>query len=160
MCCGTNLLGCIEWSSSGRGCSNQPEIGRFQRQLGHCLYRTCSRLQHNAGLTLMLCCCVDVLLLLQNKMKINDWSAIQTLFDELNKRLERAQKVCHAGRDNEQALCSRGVHQQLHSRSTSSSWSKQLTSALPSSVCATQLLGFAYGWRRNQQLQHRVLQLA
>lgn len=26
-------------------------------------------------------------------MKINDWSAIQSLFDELNKRLEKAQKV-------------------------------------------------------------------
>jgi translation initiation factor 3 subunit C len=26
-------------------------------------------------------------------MKINDWSAIQSLFDELNKRLERARKV-------------------------------------------------------------------
>eukprot|EP00775_Hariotina_reticulata_P009995 gene9995-10150_t len=28
-----------------------------------------------------------------NKMKINDWSAIQTLFDELNKRLDKARKV-------------------------------------------------------------------
>jgi translation initiation factor 3 subunit C len=26
-------------------------------------------------------------------MKINDWSAIQTLFDELNKRLDKARKV-------------------------------------------------------------------
>lgn len=31
--------------------------------------------------------------MVQNKMKINDWSAIQSLFDELNKRLEKAQKV-------------------------------------------------------------------
>ena len=31
--------------------------------------------------------------LLQNKMAINDWSAIQTLFDKLNKQLEKAQKV-------------------------------------------------------------------
>lgn len=29
----------------------------------------------------------------QNKMKINDWSSIQTLFDELNKRLDRTQKT-------------------------------------------------------------------
>lgn len=34
-----------------------------------------------------------VLATMQNKMKINDWSAIQSLFDELNKRLEKAQKV-------------------------------------------------------------------
>lgn len=26
-------------------------------------------------------------------MKINDWSAIQSLFDELNKRLDKARKV-------------------------------------------------------------------
>lgn len=32
-------------------------------------------------------CCV------QNKMHINDWAAIQTLFDKLNKQLERTQKV-------------------------------------------------------------------
>ena len=30
---------------------------------------------------------------LQNKMHINDWSAIQTLFDKLNKQVEKAQKV-------------------------------------------------------------------
>lgn len=30
---------------------------------------------------------------LQNKMHINDWAAIQTLFDKLNKQLERTQKV-------------------------------------------------------------------
>jgi translation initiation factor 3 subunit C len=29
----------------------------------------------------------------QNKMKINDWSSIQSLFDELGKRLERFQKA-------------------------------------------------------------------
>ena len=29
----------------------------------------------------------------QNKMHINDWSAIQTLFDKLNKQVEKAQKV-------------------------------------------------------------------
>lgn len=29
----------------------------------------------------------------QNKIKINDWSAIQTLFDKLNKQLEKTQKV-------------------------------------------------------------------
>lgn len=29
----------------------------------------------------------------QNKMKINDWSAIQSLFDELNKRLDKTRKV-------------------------------------------------------------------
>jgi len=29
----------------------------------------------------------------QNKMKINDWSAIQSLFDDLNKRLDKARKV-------------------------------------------------------------------
>ena len=29
---------------------------------------------------------------MQNKMKINDWSSIQSLFDELNKRLEKIQK--------------------------------------------------------------------
>lgn len=29
---------------------------------------------------------------LQNKMKINDWTSIQTLFDELNKRLDKTQK--------------------------------------------------------------------
>ena len=28
----------------------------------------------------------------QNKMKINDWSSIQTQFDELNKKLDRCQK--------------------------------------------------------------------
>jgi translation initiation factor 3 subunit C len=33
------------------------------------------------------------LLFLQNKMHINDWSAIQTLFDKLNKQLEKAQKA-------------------------------------------------------------------
>ena len=32
-------------------------------------------------------------LLLQNKMHINDWSAIQTLFDKLNKQLEKALKT-------------------------------------------------------------------
>ncbi|KAL6748871.1 eukaryotic translation initiation factor 3 subunit 8 N-terminus-domain-containing protein [Haematococcus lacustris] len=31
-------------------------------------------------------------LYLQKKMKINDWTSIQTLFDELNKRLEKCQK--------------------------------------------------------------------
>ena len=30
---------------------------------------------------------------LQNKMHINDWAAIQTLFDKLNKQLERTQKA-------------------------------------------------------------------
>jgi translation initiation factor 3 subunit C len=30
---------------------------------------------------------------IRNKMAINDWSAIQTLFDKLNKQLEKAQKV-------------------------------------------------------------------
>lgn len=30
-------------------------------------------------------------------MKINDWSSIQTLFDELNKRLEKAQKFQGVG---------------------------------------------------------------
>ena len=30
---------------------------------------------------------------MQNKMKINDWSSIQTLFDELNKKLEKIQKT-------------------------------------------------------------------
>lgn len=30
---------------------------------------------------------------MQNKMHINDWAAIQTLFDKLNKQLERTQKV-------------------------------------------------------------------
>jgi Eukaryotic translation initiation factor 3 subunit 8 N-terminus len=30
---------------------------------------------------------------MQNKMKINDWSAIQGLFDELIKRLDKARKV-------------------------------------------------------------------
>ena len=30
----------------------------------------------------------------QNKMHINDWAAIQTLFDKLNKQMERTQKVC------------------------------------------------------------------
>ncbi len=29
----------------------------------------------------------------QKKMHINDWSAIQTLFDKLNKQVEKAQKV-------------------------------------------------------------------
>ena len=29
----------------------------------------------------------------QNKMKINDWSSIQTLFDELNKRLDKIHKT-------------------------------------------------------------------
>lgn len=29
----------------------------------------------------------------QNKMKINDWSSIQSLFEELNKRLEKVQKA-------------------------------------------------------------------
>ncbi len=29
----------------------------------------------------------------QNKMKINDWSSIQSLFDELNKRLDKMQKM-------------------------------------------------------------------
>ena len=29
----------------------------------------------------------------QNKMAINDWITIQTLFDKLNKQLEKAQKV-------------------------------------------------------------------
>ena len=32
----------------------------------------------------------------QNKLHINDWSAIQTLFDKLNKQLEKAQKVTEA----------------------------------------------------------------
>ena len=31
--------------------------------------------------------------LLQNKMHINDWSAIQTLFDRLNKQLEKIMKT-------------------------------------------------------------------
>ena len=31
--------------------------------------------------------------LAQNKMHINDWSAIQTLFDKLNKQLEKSMKV-------------------------------------------------------------------
>lgn len=31
----------------------------------------------------------------QNKMHINDWSAIQTLFDKLNKQLEKSLKVLH-----------------------------------------------------------------
>ena len=31
----------------------------------------------------------------QNKMHINDWSAIQTLFDKLNKQLEKSMKVQH-----------------------------------------------------------------
>jgi translation initiation factor 3 subunit C len=30
---------------------------------------------------------------MQNKMKINDWIAIQSAFEELNKRLERVQKA-------------------------------------------------------------------
>lgn len=30
---------------------------------------------------------------LQNKMHINDWSAIQTLFDKLNKQLEKTMKA-------------------------------------------------------------------
>ena len=30
---------------------------------------------------------------LQHKMHINDWAAIQTLFDKLNKQLERTQKA-------------------------------------------------------------------
>lgn len=32
----------------------------------------------------------------QNKMHINDWAAIQTLFDKLNKQLERTQKASRA----------------------------------------------------------------
>ncbi len=35
---------------------------------------------------------------LQNKMHINDWAAIQTLFDKLNKQLEKTQKVTQVGR--------------------------------------------------------------
>ena len=34
-----------------------------------------------------------VLYVSQNKMNINDWSAIQTLFDKLNKQLEKSIKV-------------------------------------------------------------------
>ncbi len=38
--------------------------------------------------------CHDVIWsLAQNKMHINDWSAIQTLFDKLNKQLEKSMKV-------------------------------------------------------------------
>ncbi|KAL6745259.1 eukaryotic translation initiation factor 3c [Haematococcus lacustris] len=36
----------------------------------------------------LLACCEDI----RKKMKINDWTSIQTLFDELNKRLEKCQK--------------------------------------------------------------------
>ncbi len=32
-------------------------------------------------------------MLVQNKMHINDWAAIQTLFDKLNKQLDKTQKV-------------------------------------------------------------------
>ena len=31
--------------------------------------------------------------MLQNKLHINDWNSIQTLFDKLNKQLEKTQKV-------------------------------------------------------------------
>jgi translation initiation factor 3 subunit C len=34
--------------------------------------------------------------LLQNKMHINDWQSIQTLWDKLNKQLEKTQKVTGA----------------------------------------------------------------
>ena len=29
----------------------------------------------------------------QNKLNINDWSAVQSLFDKLNKQMEKAQKA-------------------------------------------------------------------
>mmetsp|Transcript_33430 Transcript_33430/g.84725 ORF Transcript_33430/g.84725 Transcript_33430/m.84725 type:complete len:947 (-) Transcript_33430:272-3112(-) len=38
-------------------------------------------------------CCDEM----RNKMKINDWSSIQTLFDELNKRLDKCQKYQGVG---------------------------------------------------------------
>jgi translation initiation factor 3 subunit C len=31
--------------------------------------------------------------LLQNKLNINDWSSVQSLFDKLNKQMEKAQKA-------------------------------------------------------------------
>lgn len=34
--------------------------------------------------------------LLQNKVNINDWSSVQSLFDKLNKQLEKTQKVADA----------------------------------------------------------------
>ena len=37
----------------------------------------------------------------QNKMHINDWAAIQTVFDKLNKQLERTQKVGHVPCSND-----------------------------------------------------------
>ncbi len=30
---------------------------------------------------------------LQNKLNINDWSSVQSLFDKLNKQMEKAQKA-------------------------------------------------------------------
>jgi hypothetical protein len=38
-------------------------------------------------------CC---LLLPQNKLNINDWSAVQSLFDKLNKQVEKAAKAADA----------------------------------------------------------------
>lgn len=35
-------------------------------------------------------------MLLQNKVNINDWSSVQSLFDKLNKQLEKTQKVTDA----------------------------------------------------------------
>ena len=36
------------------------------------------------------------LMLIQNKVNINDWSSVQSLFDKLNKQLEKTQKVTDA----------------------------------------------------------------
>ncbi len=44
-----------------------------------------------------MCVCAACAPASQNKMKINDWSSIQTLFDELNKRLEKCQKFQGVG---------------------------------------------------------------
>ena len=49
-------------------------------------------------------------------MHINDWSAIQTLFDKLNKQLEKSMKVrcsrVSAGRTS--LLCSHNTQTSLH----------------------------------------------
>ncbi len=56
----------------------------------HCLATACisNTAACNFYLNGSVCVCV-----LQNKLNINDWSSVQSLFDKLNKQMEKAQKA-------------------------------------------------------------------
>jgi hypothetical protein len=59
-------------------------------------YGSVSFLTEKRGVRLRLQLSFGIMLALQNKMHINDWQSIQTLWDKLSKQLEKTQKITAA----------------------------------------------------------------